>query len=273
MEDVMDIAELERRLRQHVDFDVHAEYADFQRLTGGHDVERFLAHLRDRGLISGALLRALHGGERARVSRFHAVPGGSSQVAGRLDDTEREPGVADRVTHLLPRAVQAPAPEPPAQRALTAETGELVAARDYEMLGLVGRGAMGDVFVARDRALLRKVAWKRLSPGLAGKPNMTARFLNEVQVTAQLDHPNVVPIHALEAGSDGVPGYTMKLIQGRRGAAPAPASGGVPQDLRRHVVRAQQERAAPRPQARQHHDWALQRGIRDGLGDLLPPGR
>ena len=36
-----------------------------------------------------------------------------------------------------------------------------------------------------------------------------------MQVTAQLDHPSVVPIHALELGSDGLPGYTMKLIQGR----------------------------------------------------------
>jgi serine/threonine protein kinase len=211
----MDIAELERRLRPHVDFDVRAEYADFQRQTGLHDVERFLAHLRDRGLISGTLLRTLHGGERARVSRFHPVHGSASQIMGRLDDTEREPAVAEVTTHILPRPAPAPAPGSPDGADLSGAAGAPASAPDYEMLGLVGRGAMGDVFVARDRALLRKVAWKRLSPGLAARPNMTARFLNEVQVTAQLDHPNVVPIHALEAGSDGVPGYTMKLVQGR----------------------------------------------------------
>jgi serine/threonine protein kinase len=211
----MDIAELERRLRQHVDIDVGAEYTEFQRQTGLQDVERFLAHLRDRGLISGTLLRMLHAGERARVSRFHVAYAGSSQIMGRLDDTEREPAVAEVSTHLLPRAAHAPASALPDHAAPTQEVGALASAPNYEMLGLVGRGAMGDVFVARDRALLRKVAWKRLSPVLAARPNMTARFLNEVQVTAQLDHPNVVPIHALEAGSDGVPGYTMKLVQGR----------------------------------------------------------
>jgi serine/threonine protein kinase len=213
MGDVMDIAELERRLRAHVNIDVHAEYEHFQRLTGGQDVERFLAHLRDRGLISGTLLRALHGGERARVSRFRPGQGSSSQAPGRRDAVEREPNITDAATHIISRVVDAPAH--PDQTVLTGETGAPAPSADYEMLGLVGRGAMGDVFVARDRALLRKVAWKRLSPGLVARPNMTARFLNEVQVTAQLDHPNVVPIHALEAGSDGVPGYTMKLVQGR----------------------------------------------------------
>jgi serine/threonine protein kinase len=213
----MDIAELERRLRQHVSIDVHAEYEHFRRSTGDPDIERFLAYLRERGLISGAVLRELHGRERARVSRLHAVHDAGTLVFARLDDTEREPtppALFDPSGQALaaarPTVVVASPVEP-----LPAEASAPVQAPGYELLGLVGRGAMGDVFVARDQALLRKVAFKRLSPALAQKPNMAARFFNEVQVTAQLDHPSVVPIHSLEVGAAGLPGYTMKLIQGR----------------------------------------------------------
>jgi serine/threonine-protein kinase len=217
----MDLAELERRLRQHASIDVQAEYDNFQRLSGDlgpqrldglESTERFLVYLRDRGLVSGALLRELHGNERARVGAVHGLDGVGTLGFDRIDDTEREPPGADAPAQRGSRDVSgaeadatevAPEPSGPAQ------------ATTYDMLGLVARGAMGDVFVARDRVLLRKVALKRLSPALARRPNTTARFFNEVQVTAQLDHPSVVPIHALEVGSDGLPGYTMKLIQGR----------------------------------------------------------
>ena len=41
---------------------------------------------------------------------------------------------------------------------------------------------------------------------MAKDKSLTARFLRELQVTAQLDHPNAVPVHAHEPGPDGTPG-------------------------------------------------------------------
>jgi serine/threonine protein kinase len=208
----MDFAELEQRLRQHADIDVQAEYQHFQQLTGAQSAERFLMYLRDRGLVSGSFLLELHGNERARVAEFRGVHSDGVLSFGRADDTLHELPTAEATTQLLSRATPGAGE---GELEVAEDPGAPVQGTSYDMLGLVARGAMGDVFVARDRVLLRKVALKRLSPTLATRPNTTARFFNEVQVTAQLDHPSVVPIHALELGGDGLPGYTMKLIQGR----------------------------------------------------------
>ena len=75
----------------------------------------------------------------------------------------------------------------------------------------LGKGGMGEVFAARDGTLNREVAVKVLSSG----DNVgLARFVREAQVTAQLSHPNVVPVYGLEETSHGNPALTMKLIRG-----------------------------------------------------------
>ncbi len=85
----------------------------------------------------------------------------------------------------------------------------------YRFLGAVGAGGMGEVLVAADEALQRKVAFKRMLPDAMGSVDAVARFFQEAQVTAQLDHPNVVPIYSLETSSSSeVPAYTMKLVHG-----------------------------------------------------------
>jgi eukaryotic-like serine/threonine-protein kinase len=81
-------------------------------------------------------------------------------------------------------------------------------------LGQLGKGAMGEVHLALQRELKRKVAIKRLRPHHATNDRMQERFLREVQVTAQLDHPNIVPIYAVEYDGDE-PVAAMKLVQGR----------------------------------------------------------
>jgi serine/threonine protein kinase len=85
----------------------------------------------------------------------------------------------------------------------------------YRVVGLLGRGAMGEVHVARDRKLGRNIAIKRMDPALVDHPVLNGRFVAEAQITAQLDHPGVVPVYGLEVGADGVPQYAMKLIKGR----------------------------------------------------------
>src|SRR5262249_39942681 len=68
----------------------------------------------------------------------------------------------------------------------------------YSLLSCLGKGAMGEVHVARDEDLLRKVAYKRMVPEVAQSRALAERFFSEIQVTAQLDHPNIVPIYGLE---------------------------------------------------------------------------
>jgi len=69
---------------------------------------------------------------------------------------------------------------------------------DYEILDLVGEGAMGKVYRARDRVLGREVALKVLSPEVARKEEYVARFEREARVLASLNHPNIAIIHGLE---------------------------------------------------------------------------
>jgi serine/threonine-protein kinase len=83
------------------------------------------------------------------------------------------------------------------------------------LLGTAGSGGMGTVHVAKDVELLRKVALKQIHASTARVPGGQARFLREVQITAQLNHPNVVPVYALELTPDGLPAYTMKYVEGQ----------------------------------------------------------
>jgi eukaryotic-like serine/threonine-protein kinase len=78
----------------------------------------------------------------------------------------------------------------------------------------LGRGAMGRIHPATDRNLLRHVAMKRLDKTLAEEPFYRDGFIAEAQITGQLEHPNIVPVHELGVSPEGVPYFTMKLVQG-----------------------------------------------------------
>lgn len=78
----------------------------------------------------------------------------------------------------------------------------------------LARGGMGRIHVATDRNLLRHVALKRLDRQLAEVPMYRDGFIAEAQMTGQLEHPNIVPVHQLAVSEIGVPYFTMKLVQG-----------------------------------------------------------
>ena len=78
----------------------------------------------------------------------------------------------------------------------------------------LGRGGMGRVHPATDRNLLRRVALKRLDKELASEPMYRDGFIAEAQMTGQLEHPNILPVHELAVSSKGIPYFTMKLVQG-----------------------------------------------------------
>jgi hypothetical protein len=78
----------------------------------------------------------------------------------------------------------------------------------------LGRGAMGRIHPATDRNLLRHVALKRLDMQLARQSFYRDGFVAEAQITGQLEHPNIVPVHELAVDDRGIPYFTMKLVQG-----------------------------------------------------------
>ncbi len=93
--------------------------------------------------------------------------------------------------------------------------------RRYSVRQEIGRGGMGRVLSARDEELRREVAMKimREDGGNAGDSSSLrslrlARFLEEAQVTAQLDHPGIVPVHELGLDEQGRVYFTMKLVRG-----------------------------------------------------------
>jgi len=83
----------------------------------------------------------------------------------------------------------------------------------YDIEGELGRGGMGVVYRALDRKLRRAVAIKVLPPELAYRDDVKQRFLREAQTAAQLNHPNIVPIYAVEE-RDGLVCFVMALVEG-----------------------------------------------------------
>src|SRR5262249_49674960 len=83
----------------------------------------------------------------------------------------------------------------------------------YRLINLLGAGGMGEVWRAEDLRLLREVAIKILSDAIANDPEWKARFLREARTIAQLNHPNIATIYAIEQEGDKV-FIVMELIEG-----------------------------------------------------------
>jgi len=83
----------------------------------------------------------------------------------------------------------------------------------YEIIALLGKGGMGEVWRARDTRLGRDVAIKVLPPGLAADPDRLARFEREAKSVAALNHPNIVTLYSIEE-EGGVRFLTMELVEG-----------------------------------------------------------
>lgn len=95
---------------------------------------------------------------------------------------------------------------------------ERVLSDSYELDREIGRGGMGIVYLARDKRLKRPVAVKLLPPELAFRSDIRTRFLREAETAAQLNHPNIVPIYAVDE-RDGLVYFVMGFVDGENLAA------------------------------------------------------
>lgn len=99
---------------------------------------------------------------------------------------------------------------------------------DYRLVRLLGKGGMGNVYVARQGSLDRLVALKVIKPLEAEKQKRfkekgtleqveterRLQFISEAVVTGDLDHPNIVPIHDIAVTGDNTLFYSMKRVSG-----------------------------------------------------------
>jgi serine/threonine-protein kinase len=85
----------------------------------------------------------------------------------------------------------------------------------YQLLRLHATGGLGQVWLARDGDLGREIALKELKPERCSEPATRVRFLEEAQITGQLEHPSIVPVYELVHRESPSPFYTMRFIRGR----------------------------------------------------------
>ncbi len=100
----------------------------------------------------------------------------------------------------------------------------------YEIIGILGEGAMGVVYEARHKRLQRTVALKTLLDDIAGSAELVSRFEREARAASAIGHPNIVQV--FDAGDEPIPYLVMERLEGQSleerlaqaGPIPAPAA-------------------------------------------------
>jgi serine/threonine protein kinase len=90
-----------------------------------------------------------------------------------------------------------------------------VRGRKYKLGDTVAEGGMGTILGAWDRNLRRHIAMKVLLRSRRSRKDHVLRFIEEAQVTSQLEHPSIIPVHELAINDEGDVFYTMKFLKGR----------------------------------------------------------
>jgi serine/threonine protein kinase len=153
--------------------------------------------IEDLGSSNGTFVNEQPIADPARLYPNQAVRLGDVTVEIRRQRAPSEPGVS-----LMPAqaAIRRFLPE------------EILAEKRYAIGSELARGGMGAILDARQNATQRTVAMKVMLG--SGDAADVLRFIEEAQVTAQLDHPNIVPIYELGVDEQDQLFYTMKLVRG-----------------------------------------------------------
>lgn len=220
----VNLSDLSSRVSQRLQGELQQHLHTYQSRSGSPSFEGFLRYLGAVGRVDPALLRELHGLGEVELPRredpsaastaitSHGPPTGAASPGASTSQGQPPDSTVAASPEQLPQGTKSPAPSPWAL--LLARRFSGVDTR-YESLAVLGQGAMGSVSIARDVHLRRKVALKTVLPEMAEQPDLIERFLSEMRITAQLEHPNIVPIYALEVAPDGTIGYAMKLVHGQ----------------------------------------------------------
>ncbi|MDH6552059.1 hypothetical protein M2162_006156 [Streptomyces sp. SAI-041] len=197
-------------------------------------VERMLRHLVRAGVLDvvsepGRPDATHYGGSQSPLAYYKLSDAYKRQLAGFVRSSESEradlgivvpPPGPDLYGSTMAGARGAPAPPPPSvggapgAPAGAGTPAVAVLAERYEMSSLLGQGGMGAVYRGRDLLTGQPIAVKVLHHGLRADEQMLTRFRREVEVSRQLNHPQIVrTLDALE-GPDTEPALIMELVEG-----------------------------------------------------------
>jgi serine/threonine protein kinase len=110
----------------------------------------------------------------------------------------------------------------------------------YEIRSKIGAGGMGEVYLAQDTKLDRKVALKILPADLASNHDRMRRFVQEAKAASALNHPNIITIHEIDE-TDSVHFIATEFIDGetlRERALKAPLKLGESLDIAAQIASA-----------------------------------
>jgi len=85
----------------------------------------------------------------------------------------------------------------------------------YQIIRLLGRGGMGEVYLAKDERINRNVALKALHPNLVANKESLRRFALEAQAVSALNHPNIVTIYEFDSTADGTRFFVTEYVEGQ----------------------------------------------------------
>ena len=119
----------------------------------------------------------------------------------------------------------------------------------YELKESIGKGGMGEVFLAYDIACGRQIALKRIRSDLLEHPQIRHRFLKEAHITCQLTHPAIIPIYSIQSDQASAY-YTMPFVEGetlkqlirktrhieKKGDKKTPIEGSIPALMRIFII-------------------------------------
>ena len=134
------------------------------------------------------------------------------------------------------------------------------------MLEALGSGGMGQVYLAEDPRLGRRIALKVLSPETASQSEKLARFEREAKAVAQLSHPGIVMLHSIEE-ADGLRFLTMEHVEGETLSKAIPPRGFVTERLLSLAIGLTDAVAAA------HRQGILHRDLKPENVMLTPDGR
>ncbi|HEU4931524.1 MAG TPA: protein kinase [Pyrinomonadaceae bacterium] len=159
---------------------------------------------RVKEIFEGALGR--HGAERESFLE-HAC-NGDTEVRDEVESLLRSYEVAG--SFMESPAVAQAADDLAAEEKLT--PGQRV--KHYQIVNLIGEGGMGEVYLATDTILGRRVALKVLPAFVSKDPERLRRFTQEARAASRLTHPNVCVVHEVGETDDGRPFIAMEYIEG-----------------------------------------------------------
>ena len=149
-----------------------------------------------------------HGGD-PQTTLLATIDGRSLEALGKLGGA----GATLVQQGTLGRAPGQDGQVPPATFAPSGAASEDEPHQRYTLAHVHANGGIGRVWLANDGTLGRQIALKELHPEQVHSATACSRFLYEAKITAQLEHPGIVPVY--ELGEGRAPYYTMRFVRGR----------------------------------------------------------